>query len=290
MKNVIVTPGRGGPKKTPRNYRKAKANMESLPKKEGMRKPHDEYNRKSPIYLLNPLYRFLEKNIGRHWDKIYSDICRSADSRTLLGKRLRDQVHWAVEFHVTISDGKVYGNPKFYNGLHELSAERLYIDPNSGILKKYKNNSKTVFYNESLEEKIVSQAEPIIYKTGSVSKEYKLEIINNKLYKICIKNGYEEFKTANLATADNADREYKRASYRYSTYHNNFRVINRLIINNMNEALRSDSPYIKKWAQLVVEAQSKIKKEKDSKSEKFENTLKEKKRARNEKKRGKIRF
>ena len=41
---------------------------------------------------LAPLYGFLEKNCGRPWDDVYSEICEAADPRTIRGYHLRQHV------------------------------------------------------------------------------------------------------------------------------------------------------------------------------------------------------
>lgn len=44
-----------------------------------------------------PLERFLEKNIGKSWDVVYSQLCKMADSRSHTGYMLREMIGWLVE-------------------------------------------------------------------------------------------------------------------------------------------------------------------------------------------------
>lgn len=41
---------------------------------------------------LSPLRRFLEKRVGRPWNDVWSEICRQADRRSVVGRHLRDHV------------------------------------------------------------------------------------------------------------------------------------------------------------------------------------------------------
>ena len=43
---------------------------------------------------LNPLRRFLEKNIGQPWNKVYSEICLVADKRNREGHDFLDKLRW----------------------------------------------------------------------------------------------------------------------------------------------------------------------------------------------------
>jgi hypothetical protein len=87
MAKVIVERPRQGRytriKKTPRDF-------EDCPSKEGMRKPY--LNRKSLNENLNPLWRFLERNINRPWDKVYSEICENLKTTSTVQQHVRDHI------------------------------------------------------------------------------------------------------------------------------------------------------------------------------------------------------
>lgn len=44
-----------------------------------------------------PLYRWLDRQAGRNWDEIYSDLCRNFDRRTWAWHHLRGHLRYAVE-------------------------------------------------------------------------------------------------------------------------------------------------------------------------------------------------
>lgn len=55
-------------------------------------------NDKSQGDKLNPLRRYLRKNIGRNWDGVYSDICSVNDKRKMISFHLLDHLKDYVRF------------------------------------------------------------------------------------------------------------------------------------------------------------------------------------------------
>lgn len=108
MKDLIVNTGRGGDNggKGPWNRaRVRRADPDDLP----LRLPigrHRQFgwNAKSLGDRIDPLRRFLESNVGRPWDDVYSEICEHADSRTVRGYHLRQHV-WSEVDLVPDPDG-----------------------------------------------------------------------------------------------------------------------------------------------------------------------------------------
>ena len=56
-----------------KNGRRANLSDELLPKFEGTKRPHA--NRKGRTDLLGPLKRWLQAQVGRPWDEVYSEAC-----------------------------------------------------------------------------------------------------------------------------------------------------------------------------------------------------------------------
>ena len=80
--------------------------------------------------------RYLQSKVGQPWDKVYSEICSMADSRTEHGILLRRDLKWRVELSgVLMIDGMPY-TTKW--GSHTQSGffpiHGLYVNPNTGIL------------------------------------------------------------------------------------------------------------------------------------------------------------
>ena len=47
--------------------------------------------------VLGPLRRYLHKQVGRPWNKIWSEITQTLDSRSLTGLHIFDHIRWEVE-------------------------------------------------------------------------------------------------------------------------------------------------------------------------------------------------
>ena len=54
--------------------------------------------------LLGPLRRYLRKQVGRPWDKVWSDITQTLDSRSLTGQHIFDHIRWEVEHEAWIAE------------------------------------------------------------------------------------------------------------------------------------------------------------------------------------------
>lgn len=77
------------------NSKKLKpGDWESAPERSGIKQR--DYVRDvcydGPRDHLKPLYNYLKSNVGRPWAKVYSEICKVADTRTFEGKHLREHI------------------------------------------------------------------------------------------------------------------------------------------------------------------------------------------------------
>jgi hypothetical protein len=134
MSRVIVERPRLGGGRT----RKGRARpLEDLPKQEGMQRPH---MRSGDWKMLNenlaPLRRYLERQVGRPWDKIYSEIARHLRVDNAVQQHVRDHLSDFVAVRPRRRSGKAYiagGNI----GRHDrLWYQPLYVDPKDGLLKR----------------------------------------------------------------------------------------------------------------------------------------------------------
>lgn len=98
------------------------------------------YDTKSFGEHLSPLYGLVRKNVGRKWDKVYSELKQAFDARSATGnhifQHLYDQLAKPAETYIG-EDDKVwvrynYGNDK---PIRE-SYYEFYVDPRNGILKR----------------------------------------------------------------------------------------------------------------------------------------------------------
>lgn len=72
---------------------------------------HRQYgwNAKEFSDSLGPLRGYLRKQVGRPWDKVWSEIATTLDSRSLTGRHIFDHIRWEVELDAWIgNDGRLY--------------------------------------------------------------------------------------------------------------------------------------------------------------------------------------
>lgn len=106
--------------------------LEQLPVQEGMRRSQSE---RGGYKMLNenpaPLRRFLERQVGRPWDKVYSEIAERLRVDNTVQQHVRDHLE---DFVATRPRRGVSG--WYRRGGASLWHEPLYVDPCDGILKR----------------------------------------------------------------------------------------------------------------------------------------------------------
>jgi hypothetical protein len=81
--------------------------------------------------LLGPLVGFLRKNVGRPWDKVYSELSVNLDKRKVTGRHIFVHVDDMVERHCFIGvDGRVWTTA--WDGDRPVSG--MYVHPRTGLL------------------------------------------------------------------------------------------------------------------------------------------------------------
>lgn len=136
--------GGGGKYQLRSERRKAKneRNWDSLPKKESMKRPNIKgWNGKYLNEYFPPLLGFLKKNVGRPWDKVFSEICQYLNPTSTVQKHvfdhlLRDFVETKPFFKkgskIPYRSDFAYSNRGANDGLYEVRS--FYVDPH-GLLK-----------------------------------------------------------------------------------------------------------------------------------------------------------
>ncbi len=139
-KVIVERPRRGG------QYAKKgrpPRELEDLPKRKGLRRAARElYDWKMLNENLAPLRRYLHSQVGRPWDKVWSEICANLRVTSTVQQHVRDHVFDFVAVRgVHLRDEEVFvldrwGGPEpLETSLHEL-----WVDPRSGILRKNRHN------------------------------------------------------------------------------------------------------------------------------------------------------
>lgn len=108
--------------------------------------------------LLGPLRGYLKKQVGRPWDKVYSELCQTLDRRSLAGQHIWDHVKWEVELQAYMHDGKVMMAMRY--GLGHRPVEGLYVHPRTGLL----------CWTQPARRKYRAKSDPTLIKLGPLSE------------------------------------------------------------------------------------------------------------------------
>lgn len=148
MAKVIVERPRHGSRDqgTPKGARRRVQGVgdEGLPAREGMRRRW-RHQPKSLNEHLGPLRRYLDSQVGRPWNKVFSEICAHINRNSAVQDHVRDHVSGYVVTHVIKIDGvpcggeggRGYGRP-----LREMRWVTWYVCPRTGILRRLKHSPK----------------------------------------------------------------------------------------------------------------------------------------------------
>jgi hypothetical protein len=135
MARVIVE----RPRHQGRGTRKGRARPpEDLPKQEGVRRQHIlNGGRRWPNENLAPLRRYLDKQVGRPWDKVYAEISAGLSPDNVTHRHVRDH----LEDFVAIKPRRGIRSSYHWGGRRsaDLWHQPLYVDPRDGILKRTAN-------------------------------------------------------------------------------------------------------------------------------------------------------
>lgn len=104
------------------------------------------YSEKWSKDLLGPLERFLQKNIGQAWDKVYSEACSTLDRREITGHHLIIHLKDEVETNCFIgANGRVW-----HTRWRELEVEGFYVHPLTGLLSYASGPDKRALKRQKL--------------------------------------------------------------------------------------------------------------------------------------------
>ena len=105
--------------------------FDELPKQLGMRRSQRERGGYKMLNEnLNPLRRFLERQVGRPWNKVYSEIAARLRADNTVQQHVRDHLDDFVETRPR------RGVRPWYRWGDGLWYQPLYVDPRDGILKR----------------------------------------------------------------------------------------------------------------------------------------------------------
>ncbi len=116
------------------------AGADDLPSRVGMKR-FRKLNHTDTKYLnenLAPLRRYLIKQAGRPWSKVYSDICEHLRADNTVMQHVRDHLKDFVVLKVAVGrEGEWMNGNSSYSGAGSFPwRQPLYVDPKDGILKR----------------------------------------------------------------------------------------------------------------------------------------------------------
>jgi hypothetical protein len=79
--------------------------------------------------VLGPLKGFLHSNLGRPWDKVYSELRQGLDVRKVTGRHIFDHLESMVE-----TDCSLGADRSIYDGTGRYRVSGFYVHPKSGLL------------------------------------------------------------------------------------------------------------------------------------------------------------
>jgi len=138
MHKVVVERPRWNPG-SGKNGRRANLPDELLPKFEGIKRPHS--CRKGLTDLLGPLRRWLQAQVGRPWNDVYSEACAVIKPDSIIRVHVKTHLLQFVERHTFMHAGKVCLLDTGYRarGIIPVTERRygwnlFFIHPESGLL------------------------------------------------------------------------------------------------------------------------------------------------------------
>lgn len=157
---VLCERPRHKPYNADKRHRKDNLDYEDMPTKENMKINHIRgWGGKELTDHIAPLYRYLNNQVGRKWDDVYSEIRKTIvgkNPNAVKGHILQHIFGWrGVELHTYSIGNKRYKTGSLYHS--ELYDDQLYVD-DEGIVRKYKNKKKKINHAQVIKEKWMETA------------------------------------------------------------------------------------------------------------------------------------
>jgi hypothetical protein len=108
---------------------------------------------------LAPLRRYLLSQVGRPWDKVFSEICAGIDRRNTVQQHIHQHIEDFIATRVAIREDELIDLSN--RGQFRYSAELrqpLYVDPRTGLIRVNKKYRRT-FHSSYAEREARAQAE-----------------------------------------------------------------------------------------------------------------------------------
>jgi hypothetical protein len=123
--------------------------------------------------VLGPIKKYLRKQLGRPWNKIYSEFCEHFKKTSVSQSHLLDHVSWYVEqnvFYLTENGKKIPYTSQGYRLTEENSTyPQFYVCPETGLLKEapvrtLKNKKKNQESFREIDDRFYKEIDDIWYE------------------------------------------------------------------------------------------------------------------------------
>jgi hypothetical protein len=90
---------------------------------------------------LAPLRRYLQAQIGRPWNKVFSEICAGIDRRNTVQQHIHQHIREFIAIDVGVRNGRWVDLAADWRFLWNDSgmSQALYVDPRTGLIRRNKN-------------------------------------------------------------------------------------------------------------------------------------------------------
>lgn len=120
--------------------------------KEGIRRPHRR-NRFEFNDHVQPLRRYIESQVGRPWNDVYSEICKIFPAGGTLQEHIRGHVFDFILIKTWVGeDGKIYSNGR--GSPERVGGGDTYVDPHTGIIQKMADDVSRKKHRKRREEEL----------------------------------------------------------------------------------------------------------------------------------------
>lgn len=129
---------------------------------------------------LAPLRRYLAKQVGRPWDKVYAEISENLRPRSTVQQHVRDHVQDFVAFQTRLRGGKVLTTPR-WGGERELAEDHreFYVHPRTGILQKNRHYRS---WSRRRKEKLAVEAQELAGRMREIDRRRQLHRLKDDVW------------------------------------------------------------------------------------------------------------
>jgi len=178
-----------------------------LPSKQSTRRAHSD--RKSLNENLNPLKRYLHQQVGRPWNDVHSEMCKVLKADSAVQLHVLGHIKDFIEMHAVIKKDGVYYKPRYYrSGDYKLPGDRLYVDPNDGVIKKTPHEKKKKYKQQTPLEEFIEEVNR--WTVSEKKPTSRLELKDGKLYKVFWDKLVKEYTRYNIASTTHATQDFNK--------------------------------------------------------------------------------